>query len=481
MAVRRGSRAYLIASVVAVVSGLLRYVVLARLLGPEQLGLASILIVTWSFLDFMSDTAMDRFLILSRDDTPAVQELVHFVSIGRAVLVSAALVIVAGPVAAFYRDPRLVHGIMALALAPLLLGIMHFDIKRVQQHLDFRAEARSLALSETASFIGTASAAYLTHDYTAILYGLILRSAVIVLISHVQAEWPYRLGFSRQHAGRLALFSAPLMANGLLTFLSTQGDRVVVANLLGVKELGYYSAIVLLIYYPSSMLVRYTHAMYLPLIAACRDHASERREVVDRLAGQTLLLSVAMAIGFAVVAPFAVGVLFGHRFVQAPELIALIGVLQTCRYMAVWPTTTALGIGHSSAVLAINIVRLIAYPSAIVGGWAVGGLPGVVVGFIAGEAASLLAGTIITNRAQSEANWKNLDRLLLFAFVCTLVFCGTIIVGQRSLAGGVIVIAAMTGLLGLIIRRERDALVAGLERVLASIRGGMPGKTKQYT
>ena len=78
--VRRGANAFFIASSFAQISALLRYVILARMLGPEQLGLAATLVVMAAFFDLVSDTGSDRFLIQDRDgDTPEVQKLVHLV------------------------------------------------------------------------------------------------------------------------------------------------------------------------------------------------------------------------------------------------------------------------------------------------------------------------------------------------------------------------------------------------------------------
>jgi O-antigen/teichoic acid export membrane protein len=466
--VRRGERSFFIAAGVAQVSALLRYVVLARLLGPEQLGLAATLVVTAALFDLIIDTGSDRFLIKDRDgDAPAAQQLVHLVMVIRGALIALGLVLAAWPASIFFKAPRLSGAIMVLALSPLILSMMHFDYRRMQRHFDYRTEALTVMIGESVSVLFTATAAYLTHDFTSVLYGLIARASVMVLVSHLRAERPYRLGFSPQHARALFRFSGPLIVNGMLLFLGSQGDRVVIANRLGVRELGYYSAVLLLIYYPSAMLLRYVHAMYLPLVAAAREDPAKEEEVANRLAGETLLLSVAMVAGFVVVTPTAVVVLFGHRYTQSMVVVALIGVLQTFRYMVVWPTTVALGRGDSRSVLAINAVRVVAYPSALVGGWLVGGLFGVIAGFIMGEAVALVTGVAIVNHICGAARWKNFDRIGLFAVICGCIVAATIApapVGLLTFGLGAV------GLIAWNIRRER-ALLAEAISIVAGIVG----------
>ena len=77
---RKGSKAFLFASLTAQACALLRYILLARLLGPEQLGLAVALILTAQFFESVTDSGGDRFLVQdAQGDDPAVQRLVHLV------------------------------------------------------------------------------------------------------------------------------------------------------------------------------------------------------------------------------------------------------------------------------------------------------------------------------------------------------------------------------------------------------------------
>jgi O-antigen/teichoic acid export membrane protein len=472
-----GRRSFFVASLVAQVSALLRYVVLARLLGPEQLGLASTLVVTGAFFDMLSETGSDRFLIQHRDgDNPAVQDLVHLVMAGRGALTALALILASGPIAAFYKEPRLAHGFVFFALTPFILGLVHLDVRRVQRRLDYRIEALSLTLAEIASLVGTAVAAYFTRDFTAILYGLVARALVMVLVSHLCAERPFRVAYSREHMVQLTRFSGPLMANGLMLFFGSQGDRVLVVNLLGIKALGYYSAVLLLIYYPTALLIRFIHTMYLPMIAACRDDLEKRDQVCDRLAGQTLLLSVAIVAGFAIVAPLATVILYGHRFAQSAEIIALIGILQTCRFMVVWPTTVALSEGNSRTVLTINITRLLAYPCAFLGNRLIGGLTGIALGFIVGEAISLVVGIVLINRLRGGGMFRGFGRLATFAATCGLVAIGPQLLRQPSTIGLAGLGLGAAAVLAWTLWSERLILADDAAMLLRSVGMGAQGK-----
>ncbi len=419
---RRGGTAYFIATLVSQASALLRYVVLARLLGPEQLGLAATLVVTASFFDMISDTGADRYLVQNRDgDKVKVQDLVQLVLVGRGLVSAAGMAIFAIPIAYFYNTPRLAGGLAILGLAPLINGFLHLDIRRAQREHDFRPQARCMIVAECVGVAATLIAAWATRSFTAILYGLIARALVMVLMSHWQGKRPYKLAWDGNHAPDLARFAVPLMLNGFVLFILSQGDRVLVGNQLGVKALGYYSAVMLLVFYPSVVLASYLNGIYIPLIASKRDSVIDRNRVIDGFRGLWFTLALAMVVGFAFVAPFLVPLLFGGRFAQTALLVGLIGILQITRFMLGGPTAVALALGRSTTVLSSNLAHILAFAGALIGLWYLGGLLGVVVGFIIGELLANILAQVLINRDMQRAPLDGFDRLALFALACAAV------------------------------------------------------------
>jgi O-antigen/teichoic acid export membrane protein len=446
-------------------------VVLARFLGPEQLGLAATLVLTGSFFDFISDTGADRFLIQDRDgDKEPVQKLVHLVYIARGATIAMGLALCAWPIALVYHAPQLTSALMILALSPLILGLLHLDLRRAQRHLDFRAEAICMIVAELSGLAATATAAVLTHHFTAILYGLICRAIVMVIVSHLRAERPYRVGFSPEHSARLRRFAIPLMFNGLLLFFATQGDRAVVGNRLGFIALGRYSAILLLIYYPAAILVKYVQAMYLPLLARGRDDPAQRWRTANVMGGQVLILGLAMSAGFAVLAPLAVQILYGARFSQDVMVIALIGVLQSSRFLLVFPNAVAISTGRSGAALAVNVARLVAYPAVFTGAMGLAGLAGVLASFILGELVAHAVGLMLLSRDFQRPLFAGFDRLLIFAFASLDILALTWSASHGLWPGFAAAAAGAVATIGWIAYRERPAIDESLALVLGMLR-----------
>ena len=432
---RRGGQLYFASALFGQIAALLRYVTLARMLGPEQLGLAATLVVTGAFFDLIADTGSDRFLIQDRDgDTTELQNLVHLVYVGRGLTIAAALILFSGPIAAFYGQPRLAHGLVFLAASPMILGFLHLDVRRVQRRLDFRPEAIGLMMGEGASLIATGLAAWITRDFTAILYGLIVRSSMMVAVSHFTSKLPYRLAWSAMHGARLSRFSGPLMLSGLMLFIGSQGDRVLVAHQLGAKALGEYSAVSLLIFYPAAVLMKYLHIMYVPMVANERDDPALRNRLADKLGGETLMLAISMAAGFAVVTPFVVTLLYGQRFAQPALLIGIIGILHTTRFMITWPTTVALSMARSVTVFLSNLSRLLVFPCALIALRLIGGLNGVVAGYIVGESCSILVALALMNRDIGRPFFSGFARFAMLLVTGALIVAWNLTIGHAQVA-----------------------------------------------
>ena len=452
---RRGGGIYFIATLSSQASALLRYVVMARILGPEQLGLAATLMLTGSFFDLISDTGGDRFLIQDRDgDKPSVQALVQLVYAARGVICAGLLVALCIPIAHFYNNPALAGGLTALALSPLILGFSHLDIRRAQRRHDFRPQAISIISCEIAGLVATVAAAVVTHNFTAILFGVIAKSSCAAGLSHLLAKRPYALGWDREHAPALARFAAPLMLNGLMLYILSQGDRVVVGNQLGAKALGYYSAIILSIYYPTMLVGTYLQTLFVPMIANSRDVPADRNRVSDGFGGRITLLGICMAGGFALVTPTLAPILFGARFAQPALLVGLVGVLQTSRFLLTWPTTVALGMGRSITVLISNIANLLAFGGGFIGIWLSHDMTGLVTGFAIGEIIAVAAVVFLLNRDMDRPRLQGFDRLAAFALTAAAIVAWNLALSARQWLAAACLLVPTAGLIVWIVRRE---------------------------
>ena len=457
---RRGRKAYFAASLIGQAAALLRFVLLARLLGPEQLGFAAMLILTSQFFESVSDTGGDRFLIQDPEgDAPIMQRFVQLVTAGRGVCIAVALAVTAMPLAVLYKAPELAPALVALAIAPLIAGFANLDVRRLQRHGDFRQESAMIIVGETAALVGTVWAALLVRDHTAVIYGLVARAVAMVIVSHISAERRYGWGYARDESLRFTKFAVPLALNGLLLFAGSQGDRLLIGSTVGPLALGHYSAVLLLVYYPVSAISKFVGGVHMPELAAARSDAASFDTNAQRLAGRSLLLAMMIAGAFALVGPFVTPLLYGQAFAQGAGIFAFLGCLQAARFLRVWPTTLAIAVGRSTIVVANNMARMIGVLVALIAGWLVHGLEAIVAGFFIGEMAALLVALVMLSRASTITLGPELRRAFGFFVMSVALVASAWAVEARHLAMAAVAGAAAAATLGLVSRQERVVIL----------------------
>ena len=455
----RGAKIYFAANLVSQGSALLRYVLLSRLLGPEQLGLAAMLILTAQFFESVTDTAADRFMVQDPGGaTPTMQKTVQLALFGRGAFLAAALVITGLCLPLFDSGATFGFSIAALAVAPFIGGLVNLDMFRFQRDGDFRAASLTQSAAEVCSLIATAIAAYITRDHTAVIYGLAVRGAVNVVVSQIIAKRRYAWGYSRPEARVFRRFALPLFLNGLLLFLGGQGDRLLV-GFLGAAELGKYSAVMLLIYYPANMLQRFMSNIHLPQIAAARNDPDTFRMEARILGGRTLLLSIGMIGGFTLVGPFVAPLLFGEQYRQPAQIFALLAALEGARFLRLWPMTIAMSEGRTTIAMFDNAARLLALPIAAIGLLLTRDLEMILIGFVIGDYLALLTTLTLLARVTHVSLARESGRIAMLAIVSALAVGWSYALPQQSWLFVAALAAASLPALAQVIRMERTVLL----------------------
>ena len=108
-----------------------RNVIVARLLGPDDFGIAATFALTVSLLEMISDLGTDKLIILAADgDNPRLQASAQLWQFAREAVGALLILALAWPLAALFGVPQARWAFYWLALVPLLRGLLHLDIKR---------------------------------------------------------------------------------------------------------------------------------------------------------------------------------------------------------------------------------------------------------------------------------------------------------------------------------------------------------------
>ncbi|PCJ70535.1 MAG: hypothetical protein COA62_08130 [Rhodobiaceae bacterium] len=401
--------------------GIARNFVVARLISPFDFGVAAAIAATLSVLELASDAAWDKLIIQASDgDDPALQAVCHSLMIIRGIILSVLLFAVAPFIATFFSVSEATSTFQCLAIAPLVRGFAHLDVKRFQRDLKFRADTDVVVLGQLLGVVVAIFAAYWLGDYRAMLAAILAQSLMLTLGAHYKAERPYRLAWGKVAIMRSMTFGWPLMLNGVVIVIAGQLDRFLVGGMLGVEQLALYAVAVMLISSPMLVVTKVVGALALPVLSKAQSDQSEF-VVAYRSVGTFVFLSaLAMFLPLGILGADLVTLIFGAAYAGPIQLVPWLVLGLGVRFIRGWPIVASLARGDTKNVLIVNLVRILGVVAGFVAIKMGAGIVGLAASLALGELFSFVAGIVRQNMKSNMHMAAGADLLIIFLICCSM-------------------------------------------------------------
>ena len=344
---------------------LARNIIIARLLAPDDFGVATTFAMTMTLIEMASDIGLNKLIVQAKEgEDPAFQASLQGIQAARGFLGAAVLFAFAWPYAWLLGAPDAVWAFQILALAPIIIGLRHLDMYREQRRMAFRSLAIATVAAPAISTLAIAPLLFVDEGYGLMLWALLLHQLIILAVSHGLAERGYRLRWDNAVFWRALRFGAPLLGNSVLLYAIFYGDRFIVSNQLGLTALGWFAAAATLTLPPSIIAINFLQNYFLPLLSARRDDDRAFSETAALTVQSALFAGVGCAVGFALLGALAIEILFTEAYAPAAGIIVLLGVMQGFRIAKTGPFTCALALGETKTPMIANAARAMALPAA---------------------------------------------------------------------------------------------------------------------
>lgn len=353
----------------------LRNIIVARLVSPEDFGIAALFVMTVSFLEMFSNLAVDTLLVQSpHGEKPRFQQTSQLMMAVRGLGIALILLLFAGPVARLFDIPAVTWAFRLLAVVPLIRGLAHQDMSRYQRQLNFKPVLVTDISSQFISVLLAWPLAAWLGDYSAILYLVLVQTLARTIISHIMAERSYTWGWEPIHAREMISFGWPLLINGILLFLIMQGDRFVIgaADNLFAREtytktqLGFYSAAFVLSSAIFDGIGSILTPVMLPLLSRAQDFQAQFQKRCRFCIHIAALIASPIGIFFILIGGWFVVLVYGDQYLAAAPLMAWLGATQSIHLFRVASATIALSKGDSPNPTVSNMFRAFSFVLAFI-------------------------------------------------------------------------------------------------------------------
>jgi O-antigen/teichoic acid export membrane protein len=381
------------------VAALARSLVLARMLGPDELGRAMLLALTLRLVEMASDIGIERLLSQAPDgEDPRFQANLQGAVLLRGLAMAGVLLALAWPMTWGFEGGPSASSFALLALVPMMRAFVHLDHRRFERNFDYRGLAVVDGLSAVLMLLSAPAITWAVGDHTAILWICAVQAGSAVVLSHIVSRRRYALRFERAEMIRMWAFGAPLILNALLMFVTLQADRLIVAGWFTWAEVGIYGVALQLALLPALILGRAATSLLAPkfrLALAAGRLADEALPVLRIYLGLGALFTLA----YGLAAGPVITAIYGPAFVTPPLQLWAFGLAAGLRILRTPLTQLSVTMGRTGDPARANLLRALFVLPAV--GVAVLGLPlaGLALAAAAGEAAAALRGWHLVRRS----------------------------------------------------------------------------------
>ena len=306
--------------------GLIRIVVLARLLAPKDFGLFGIAILTMALVETFSQTGFQPALIQKKTNVHPYLDSAWTVEVLRGILLSVVFFVITPYVVAFFNVHDATLLLRVIGLAILLKGMNNVGVLFFQKELEFHKQFVYEISPAAVEFVVTVTLAYLLRDVWALVYGLLAGSMLRLFFSYVLHPYRPKLSLNIKKAKELYHFGKWIFLFSILIFLINQCDNILVGKFLGATDLGYYRMAFSIAILPATLITSVVSQVTFPVYSKLQDQPDRFKSAFLKVFEITSLIIFPLSMGLFIFSQDIILVFLGPQWIPITHLLKVLSL-----------------------------------------------------------------------------------------------------------------------------------------------------------
>lgn len=323
---------------------LIVFVVLARLLAPESIGLVAMSMVYIALVQVFLEQGFVEAVIQSQSTSSSFLDTAFWTNFSFALVLGGSSVLASPFIGALFSEPRLPPVVCGLAPLLIIRGTVSVHIALLRREMAFRRLAvAAVSGVVVGGIVGISMAMTGFGVWSLVAYQIITR-LVEATILWIKNSWRPGKQITYNDFRRLFGFGASVTGSRLVNFLNRYGADLIIGFFLGPVAVGYYNISFRITRSLVEMLGSVVSMVSFPLFSKLKEDPDTGRQAFSRILEQIAFLAFPVFMGTVACAPQMVEVFFGQKWMSAVPLmriLAAIGLLEAIYYM-----NTALFLGY---------------------------------------------------------------------------------------------------------------------------------------
>ena len=337
----------------------LKTAVLARVLTPSQFGIFGIASLVLAFLEMLTETGINIFLIQSKKQIDEYINSAWVVSIIRGAFVSLCIVALTPFITSFFKTPHAFSILLLISLVPFIRGFINPSVVKLQKELKFHYEFWFRSSIFLFDAIVSIVFALVTHSIYSLVWGLVAGALLEVLLSFLLLRpiplFSIRKDYFREifHKGKW------VTAYGIFNYIASEGDNIVVGRVMGASALGIYQMAYKVSTLPISEITDVVSKVVFPVYSKISE---DRARLKSAFTKSTLVIAATTIIMGIILFLFPGQVIFivlGDKWLSAVPVVRVLAVYGVLRAISGSASALFLGIGKQKYVTVMTFLRFI--------------------------------------------------------------------------------------------------------------------------
>lgn len=337
----------------------LKLAVLARILTPEKFGLFGIAGLVLSFLEIITETGINAFLIQNKDDIDEYVDSAWIVSIVRGTIISLTIFLTSPFIAHFFRASESIVVLRFISIIPLLRGFINPSVAGFLKSLNYKSEF----IWKTGLFgiesIVTLIFALIYRTELSFVFGMLIGVCFEVILSHIVIKPRPKLLFNFSKAKTIINHGKWITVWGWFDYASSQGDDIVVGRVLDTYNLGIYQNAYKISTLPLTEIVNAINRVTFSIYVKISDDKKRLTNAFLKTSSYSLIVIVIGVLFLFFFPELVINILLGSAWLPAVSSLKILAVFGLCASLNALPNSVFLALKRQDIIAKLNALQFL--------------------------------------------------------------------------------------------------------------------------
>jgi O-antigen/teichoic acid export membrane protein len=344
----------------------MRLVLVAAVLPPSELGLASVAAFAVGAVDLVTQSGIHQAIVQRRRVGARELNVGWTIGVLRGASLTLCLALGAAPVADFFHAPDAVPLLRLLGLAPLLHGLGNIGVSLLDRDLDFRRRLGYQVGATAADMALSVALVLALRSSWGLALGITGGHVARLVLSYALHPYRPRVAWDRDVARDLLGFGRWITLSWWFVLVAFQGPEAVVGRVLGAASLAIFQVANRLGDLPAAEVTNMLAVVAFPAFARLQDDRAAVAGGYLRALRVVCLVTMLLAATLGALAAPLTQLLFLPEWRELASVLAILAVGGALRSIASLGTPLFLGTNRARIEAGMQLTRALVLVAAVV-------------------------------------------------------------------------------------------------------------------